>query len=200
MMAPQEDGVKQLEELTQSTVAGSDRRARLHEALEGKRQELESLGMAYNQWYTSNAIYLDDEISPRPTLEGDHVVEVQISTYPGSRLPHVWLDVPSRPNLVSTHDLAGKGSFSLLFGDGGEAWKLAAQSISKATGIPIASYGIGHGLDYTDIHRDWHRKRGVGEDGCVLVRPDRFVAWRSFAKPTNCEEKLRQVLDKVLAR
>jgi hypothetical protein len=156
--------------------------------------------MAYNQWYTSNAIHLDDEISPRPTLEGDHIVEVQISTYPGSRLPHVWLDVPSRPNLVSTLDLAGKGSFCLLFGVGGEAWKFAAQSISKVTGIPIVSYGIGHGLDYMDIHRNWHTKRGVGEDGCVLVRPDRFIAWRSLGKPTNCEEKLRQVLDKVLAR
>ncbi|KAH6857580.1 FAD binding domain-containing protein [Alternaria alternata] len=197
---PREDGVKQLEGLTQSTVAGSDRRSRLHEALEQKRQELESLGMAYNQWYTSNAIHLDDEISPRPTLEGDHIVEVQISTYPGSRLPHVWLDVPSRPNLVSTLDLAGKGSFCLLFGVGGEAWKFAAQSISKVTGIPIVSYGIGHGLDYMDIHRNWHTKRGVGEDGCVLVRPDRFIAWRSLGKPTNCEEKLRQVLDKVLAR
>lgn len=200
MAAPQEDGVKQLEELTQSTVAGSDRRGRLHEAFEQKRQELESLGMAYNRWYTSNAVYLDDESSPRPTLEGDHIVETQISTYPGSRLPHVWLDVPSRPNLVSTHDLAGKGSFCLLYGVGGEAWRFAAQSISKVTGIPIASYGIGHGLDYMDIHRNWHTKRGVGEDGCVLVRPDRFIVWRSFGKPTDCEEKLRQVLDKVLAR
>ncbi|KAH6642818.1 FAD binding domain-containing protein [Boeremia exigua] len=200
MVGSREDGVKKLEELTQPTSAGSDRRERLHEVLEHKRQELESVGLAYNHWYTSSAVYLDDEESPRPTLEGDQIVEVQISTYPGSRLPHVWLDMSSRSNLISTLDLAGKGSFCLLFGVGGEAWRAAAQRISSATNIPIVSYGIGHGLDYMDIRRDWRSKRGVAETGCVLVRPDRFVAWRSTGQPGNCEEKLMHVLDKVLFR
>ena len=200
MTASPEEGVKQLEELTQATAAGSARRARLQEALEQKRQELESLGMAYNQWYISDAVYLDDEDSPRPTLEGDPIVEAQISTYPGSRLPHVWLDGASRHTLESTLDLAGKGSFCLLVGVGGQAWRVAAENIGKATGIPVVSYGIGHGLEYTDIRRDWHRKSGVGETGCVLVRPDRFVAWRSVEQPNDCEKKLRQVLDKILSK
>jgi hypothetical protein len=26
-------------------------------------------------------------------------------------------------------------------------------------------------------YRDWVKIPGVGEDGCVLVRPDHFVAW-----------------------
>ncbi|KAH8593078.1 FAD binding domain-containing protein [Bisporella sp. PMI_857] len=200
MAAPPEEGIKQLAELKHATAEGSARRAKLHTILEYKRQELESLGIAYNQWYTSEAVYLDDEPDPRPALESDPVVTVQISTYPGSRLPHVWIDVPTRRKMISTHDLAGGASFCLLIGVGGECWRVAAKNIAKATGIPINIYGIGPGLEYVDVYRDWHRKRGVGEEGCVLVRPDRFIAWRSFEKGEDCEQKLRHVLDKVLSR
>lgn len=163
-------------------------------------QELGSLGLAYNQWYTSKAVYLEDELDPRPLLEGDPVVEVQVITFPGSRLPHVWLDIPERGNLTSTLDLAGKGRFCLLTGVGGGAWRDAAKNIQKKHGIPIVTYGIGPGLDYIDVYRDWFRKRGVDEHGCVLVRPDRFVAWRSVKVTDNCEAKLMQVLDQILSR
>ncbi|KAJ4410444.1 hypothetical protein N0V91_001930 [Didymella pomorum] len=67
MAVPCDEGVKQLEELTQPTAAGSNRRRRLHEAMELKRQELESLGIAHNQWYNTDAVYLHDEDAPRPS-------------------------------------------------------------------------------------------------------------------------------------
>lgn len=200
MTSPPGEGEKCIDELKAATAKGSARREKLHTALEDKRQELESLGLAYNHWYTSNAVYLDDEKEPRPTLEGDPIVNVQESTYPGSRLPHVWLDLPVRRKRISTQDLAGKGAFCLLTSVGGESWRLAAEQIKKDTGIPISIYGIGPGLDYADIHREWYRKRGTGDEGCVLVRPDRFVAWRSFGRADDCERKLRAVLDAVLVR
>ncbi|KAM5350982.1 hypothetical protein ACJ41O_003705 [Fusarium nematophilum] len=200
MKAPPEEGLRQLEELKRDTAEGSARRERLRETLEAKTQELESLGLGYNQWYTSDAVYLDDESEPRPALEGDPVVEVQISSYPGSRLPHVWVDVPTRKKMISTLDLAGKGSFCLLVGIEGNDWRAAAKSISEDTGIPINVYGIGFGQEYIDIYRDWHAKREVGEDGCILIRPDRFIAWRSFGKAQDCRQKLDHVLAKVLSR
>lgn len=201
MAAPSpEEGKKQIDELSATSAAGVARRAKLHEALEGKRQESESLGVAYNQWYTSDAVYLDDEGGPRPVLQGDPIVEVQVSTYPGSRLPHVWLDISTRGRSISTHDLAGKGAFTLFVGVGGDPWRTAAKNIKNATAIPINVYGIGFGLNYIDPFRDWRKKRGVDEDGCVLVRPDRFVAWRSLKQSANCEEKLLYILNKVLSR
>lgn len=193
-------GLKEVDELTEATEAGHARRAALHDALEVKRQELESLGLAHNQWYRSDAVYLTDELGPRPTLVGDPVVEVQISTFPGGRLPHVWLDIAERGNMKSTLDLAGKGKFCLFTGIGGEGWREAASAIAQKHGIPIQSYGIGPGLDYVDVFRDWHRKRGVNDDGCVLIRPDRFVAWRSTELAQDCEMKLRLVLNQILFR
>ncbi|KAF5011620.1 hypothetical protein FDECE_2283 [Fusarium decemcellulare] len=195
-----EEGMRQLAELSQVTPEGSARRARLHDALEQKTQELESLGIAYNQWYTSTAVFLEDEPSPRPRLEGDPVVEVQVGTYPGSRLPHVWVDSPTRQNMISTIDIAGKGSFCLLVGVNGGDWRAAAEEIKITTGIPINVFGIGPGQEYIDVYRDWHKKRGVGEDGCVLVRPDRFVAWRSAGKAQDYKQKLEHVLNIILSR
>ncbi|KAH8878792.1 hypothetical protein GQ53DRAFT_673387 [Thozetella sp. PMI_491] len=197
---PSDKGLDSAVKLASASVEGSSRRAKLHHALEIKRQEVESLGLAYNQWYTSEAVYSKDEDAPRPSLEGNPIVELQVSTYPGSRLPHAWLDIPERGRMISTLDLAGKGAFCLLTGVGGEAWRAAAENIQNRTGIQIRSFGLGPGLDYIDVHRDWHKRRGVQDDGCVLVRPDRFVAWRSDRLAENCTKKLEQVLDAILAR
>jgi hypothetical protein len=200
LAAPPEDGVKYIAELSSVSPEGKARRDKFHDALEAKRQELESLGLAYNHWYTSDAVYLGDETESRPEVVGDPIVNTQISTYPGSRLPHVWLDLPARRKKISTHDIAGKGSFCLLVGVGGKPWELAAERVKKATGIPLSTYGIGPGLNYIDIHRDWYRKRGVSDEGCVLVRPDRFVAWRSSGRVEDHYDKLLVVLDAVLLR
>lgn len=129
-----------------------------------------------NQWYESKAMYLEDEIQPRPPLEGNRLVQIQVCTYPGSRPPHAWLDQWStRRKEISTQDIAGKGSSCLLTGHGGDAWKQAADKISHNTGILIKSYGIGFGLNCHDVYRDWYTRREVEDDGCVLVRPGRFV-------------------------
>ena len=40
----------------------------------------------------------------------------------------------------------------------------------------------------------------MDEDGCVLVRPDRFVVWRSAKAVPDCEDKLLSVLNKILWR
>lgn len=195
-----EEGLRQINQLSEASEEGSARRLRLHKAFEGKRREGESIGMTMNQRYSSDAVYLDDERSPAPQVEGDHHVKILITSYPGNRLPHAWLDTPTRGKLRSTQDLAGSGSFSLFTGVGGEAWKQAAQNISKATGIPIAIYGIGFGLEYRDVYRQWQDNREIGEDGCILVRPDRFVAWRSTKMIPDCEGKLSHVLNSILWR
>ena len=92
--------------------------------------------------------------------------------------------------------MAGKARFSLFTGIGGQGWKDAAERISAELGVPIAAYSIGFRQDYEDRYLDWAKVRDIEESGCVLVRPDYFVAWRSQRWEQDGVEKLRtQELD-----
>jgi 2-polyprenyl-6-methoxyphenol hydroxylase-like FAD-dependent oxidoreductase len=206
----QAKAVKAVAELSQPGESGKKRRDAFDHALTvDKTFESDGLGLCYNQWYVSNAVVLDDEAGPRPAMkEGDDSrVVPQITTYPGTRLPHANLekqDVPGQvhPQLVSTQDIAGHGRFTLFISHGGQKWREAGEAIEKKTGIPLAVFGIGFGLslDYSDPWREWKHRSEVSEDGCVLVRPDRFVAWRSKDMVPDPEAKLMSVLDIILAR
>ena len=59
---------------------------------------------------------------------------------------------------------------------------------------------IGPFREYTDMYDDWARVREVAEDGCVLVRPDTHVAWRSHSMVDDPEAALTEVLQMVLDR
>jgi 2,4-dichlorophenol 6-monooxygenase len=60
---------------------------------------------------------------------------------------------------------------------------------------------IGPGREITDLYDDWARLREIGEDGCVLVRPDAHVAWRAPGLVPDPElaltDALRLLLDRV---
>ncbi|KAH9879354.1 hypothetical protein J1614_002793 [Plenodomus biglobosus] len=186
-------------ELRAATPAGAKRRAALREAIQGTAREFHAVGVEMNQRYVSEAVYLHDE-GPRPHLPSDPVLYREITTFPGSRVPHAWLNTRVPGKQFSTIDLAGKGRFSLFTGVGGEKWKAAAKAAGDALGIEIAVYSIGWFQDYEDVYFDWARRREVDDDGCVLVRPDLFVAWRSMAMIDDAEEKLVRVVKSILGR
>lgn len=116
-------------------------------------------------------------------------------------MPHAWLNrcCPEEP--ISTVDLAGRGGFTLLTGIGGAAWKEAAGAISKAAQADITPHVVGFGQEWVDVYSDWEKIRGVNESGAILVRLDRFVAWRCqgiIADVQKREEKLLQVMKSIL--
>jgi hypothetical protein len=129
----------------------------------------------------------------------DPVLYHQPTTYPGARVPHAWLNTTIPSKAISTIDLTGHGRFTLLTGVGGDPWKQAAAVASEKLGIPITALSIGPRQDYTDPYFAWARIREVDDYGCVLVRPDRFVAWRSKARPEDCEGVLLRVLQSILS-
>ena len=53
--------------------------------------------------------------------------------------------------------------------------------------------------DWHDVYFEWEKIREVEEDGCILVRPDRFVAWRSMELVDNPTEKLLDVMKTILS-
>jgi 2-polyprenyl-6-methoxyphenol hydroxylase-like FAD-dependent oxidoreductase len=189
-----------MEELKAPTKAGRSRRKVLNDAIDGTAHEFHGIGVEMNHRYVSDAVVLDDETGEPPQWPEDKVLYHLPSTYPGSRLPHAWLN--KRLPMVehtSTHDLAGHGVFCLLTGVGGEGWKSAALAVEKELGVVVRAYSIGWEQDWEDVYRDWARKREVEEDGCVLVRPDRFICWRSQGSG-NEQERLVGVVRKILGK
>jgi hypothetical protein len=190
---------KILLELSEATPEGRQRRIALQNAITQTSHEFHGLGIEMGQVYTGPGIYDGDETAPYKRQgrgAEDEVLFYDPSTYPGCRLPHVWLNqaVPTYP--VSTIDLAGHGAFTLFTGIGGAAWKGAAEKVSVESGIPIHVHCIGFRQEWEDTYYDWERLRGVDEDGAVLVRPDRVVAWR--AQSNQGVSKLSQVMRAIL--
>jgi hypothetical protein len=185
-------------ELSADSPQGRDRRTRLQAALRAMDREEHGLGIEMNQRYTSSAIYKSDQ-GDMPIFNTDPMEHYQPTTYPGARLPHVWLNhaIPSKQ--ISTIDLAGKEKFALFTGIGGEQWKIAAQALSTEFGLPITAYSIGFRQDYEDMYNDWAAIRDVSESGCVLVRPDYFVAWRCEKWDEEGASKLRIAMKAILS-
>lgn len=199
MMDPDKEARKKvLAQFDDPGPTGRKRRQDFQKGIESTATEFHGLGIEMNQRYFSDAVYLEDEGSPPPPPE-DTVMELQITTYPGRRLPHAWLNKRTPETKFSTIDLAGHGQFSLLTGPGGQGWKTAAEKVGKTLGLEIKTYSIGWKQDYEDMYFDWARRREVEEDGCVLVRPDRFVAWRSTEMIPDTDAKLEKVMRKILS-
>ncbi len=180
-----------------NTPDGAAQREALRKALELKNYEFNAHGVELGHRYRSAAVVGDG--TPEPAYTRDPELYYHPTTWPGARLPHVWLaDATGKKH--STHDLAGKGRFALLTGISGEEWTAAAKQVADRLGIEIAGYVIGPGREYIDVYDDWARAREVGEDGCVLVRPDAHVAWRSAGLVADPADDLERVLRGVLDR
>lgn len=185
-------------QLSEATSEGCARRAALKAAVEQTSREFHGLGIEMNQRYESSAISVSTE-EMKPPYKKDEVLFYQPSTYPGSRLPHAWLNSSSPTTPVSTIDLAGKGKFTLLSGIGGKQWKAASAIVTKELGVSINTYMIGFRQDYEDVYSTWSEMREVEESGCILVRPDRFVCWRCKKLPSDSTEALRIAMRSILA-
>jgi 2-polyprenyl-6-methoxyphenol hydroxylase-like FAD-dependent oxidoreductase len=188
-----------LAEFDDKGAVGRARRAAFQAGIEKTDTEFHGLGVEMNQQYRSSAVYQLDE-PHGPALPEDAARYRLISTYPGMRLPHAWLNTRVPGRKFSTIDLAGHGIFCLFTGPGGEKWKAAAKSIGDKVGVQIRAYSIGWKEDYEDVYFDWAKRREVEEHGCVLVRPDRFIAWRSESVVDDTEGQLEKVMRHVLCR
>jgi len=178
----------------EDTPLAAERRKKLREAIAYKVYEFDAHGVEMNQRYQSAAVVSDG--TPEPAFNEDAELVAQATTWPGARLPHVWLEKDRKA--LSSLDLAGAGRFTLLTSIGGDAWVLAAEEVSVQTGVAIEAVTIGPGCDVEDPFGDWARAREVEDNGCVLVRPDHHVAWRSMGASTTALSDLTQVMSTIL--
>ncbi|KAK0704653.1 FAD binding domain-containing protein [Lasiosphaeris hirsuta] len=205
-MSPLGSGATVLAELRSPGPEGRARRVKLREAAVHVEREVNGLGHEMNQQYAGAGVYTADEEAPFAYTNKaalDPVLHHQPSTYPGRRVPHVWLNKALPEKRISTIDLTGHGAFTLLTGHGGAPWKEAAQTVSDMLGVTIKAYSIGFRQDWEDVYLQWGDLRSVEESGAVLVRPDRVVAWRAQdlspdGSTADCEERLAKVMKSIL--
>jgi 2,4-dichlorophenol 6-monooxygenase len=165
--------------------------------MRAQSMEFSELNVEYGYRYASSAIVPDG--TPEPESPDDIRVYVP-STRPGAPLPHAWIDDGDgrrRP----IKDLVAPGHFLLIAGEDGQAWCDAAAEVAAATGVPLDALRIGHvDGDLFDPRCMWLRQRGIAAAGAVLIRPDRFVAWRSLGAADDPAAELSAALETILAQ
>jgi 2,4-dichlorophenol 6-monooxygenase len=171
-------------------------RAAIREAIAFKKYEFDAHGVEMNQRYTSGAVVTDEQVEPAFQLDAE--LHYQPTTWPGARLPHVWVFDQNGSRKTSTLDLCGHGHFTILTGIGGEAWVAAAEALSKEMDMPITAHLIGPRRKITDHNGDWARASEISDSGCLLVRPDHHVAWRVADMTDDPVADLRRVLRAIL--
>ena len=173
---------------------GGEQRTALLAGLELMHGQFNAHGVELGQRYRSRAVAAEETPPPEPARDADLYFEP--STYPGSPIPHAWLTIGDED--VSTLDVCGYDRFTLVTGAGGETWIDAAGKVGAELGVAIEGVSISLGLETNDVYGDWIRRREVGDRGCLLVRPDRIVAWRAFDLPDDPAAALRDVMSEIL--
>jgi 2,4-dichlorophenol 6-monooxygenase len=190
----EEDGWASLAGLYEPGEEGDCRRAALRDAVEVTNYQFNAHGVEIGYRYRHGAIVTDG--TPEPVSPRDAQLYYHPTTWPGAHLPHVWLERDGQQ--LSSLDLVAGARFALLTGIGGEGWSEAAQAAEKATGVGVDVHIIGSRDGIIDIYGDWDRLRGVGSTGCVLVRPDRHVAWRAQHIDRDATRLLHEVMQQLL--
>jgi 2,4-dichlorophenol 6-monooxygenase len=171
-------------------------RASLRSEIDKMKYEYHAHGVELNRQYVSGAIVPDETATA--TYVRDAELYYQPTTRPGASLPHAWLGSRLPSPRISTLDVVGKGRFTLLTGHGGQAWRAAATAVTEALSVEVSVISIGPYLDYEDLYGTWRQLCEVEEEGCVFVRPDLHVAWRSSTLPLDPTAALARVMQQLL--
>jgi 2,4-dichlorophenol 6-monooxygenase len=172
-----------------------ERRHGLTRAVATHSFEFHQHGIDYGYSYRSPAVVVDG--TPEPARI-DPVRLYEMGTRPGQPLPHAWVERAGER--LALGSLADDGHFVLIAGEEGAQWVAAAEKLAVERGLPLRAGTVGFGdVDYVDVWCAWLRHRGITAEGAVLVRPDRFVAFRADAPVADPHAALSDALDQILA-
>ncbi|KAL2689098.1 hypothetical protein Neosp_003150 [[Neocosmospora] mangrovei] len=192
-----EQGFASLQALFADGPGAEERRRKLEEQVNLGNRRSNALGLHLGQRYSASNAVIEDG-TPFPPRKRDPVLYYEPTTHPGAYLPHAWVE--HKHQRLSTLDIIQHGSFGLLIGIGGRPWEDAAKRVSEETGLDLPTYSIGYRCTYDDVLGEWASRREIGDYGVLLVRPDRFIAWRSSHRPEDPTAALRSAVLWLLAR
>ena len=192
-----EENMARLRRLWSGRPEDAELRSSVLRAMRAQSMEFGELNVEYGYSYESAAVVPDGTPTPDPI---DDIRVYQPSTRPGAPLPHAWLD-DQHGNRGAIKDLVTPGRFLLIAGEDGEAWCEAARQLAAEANLPLDALRIGHlDGDLYDPRCAWIRHRQITTDGAILVRPDRFIAWRHATASEDPRGALAAALSQLLAR
>jgi 2-polyprenyl-6-methoxyphenol hydroxylase-like FAD-dependent oxidoreductase len=133
-----------------------------------QRKSNEMIGAELGYRYVGSPLI---SIEPGEAPEHDFMTYVP-STWPGARLPHVWLK-----DHTAVQDHIGYGDHYTLLRFGARADTSALEQAMQATGAPFKR------LDFDDAHA-----REIYGHDLMLLRPDMHIVWRGNAPPEDAEK------------
>jgi putative polyketide hydroxylase len=137
-------------------------------------------------------VYRSAAVLPEPEVQLPlHLNPRESRAAPGTRAPHYWLERNGQQ--LSTLDLIGR-NFTLFAAPGGEMWRDAARR--ACSGVAIDPYRVG--AEVSDPSGGFAAAYGLEASGCVLIRPDGFVAWRARKADPAAVSSLPEILQTVL--
>ena len=194
---PPEQNLQLLRRMWSERPEDAAHRSTVLRAMRAQSMEFNELNVEYGYAYDSPAIVPDGTAAAVPV---DDIRVYEPTTRPGAPLPHAWID-DENGNRRAIKDLVAPGRFLLIAGEDGHAWCEAAQQLAEEMGLPLDTVRIGHlDGDLYDPRCGWLRRRQIAGDGALLVRPDRFVAWRAQTAADDPRSELAAALCRILAR
>ena len=123
-----------------------------------------------------------------------HETPLEPTSAAGARAPHLWLDCSGNKSI---HDMLAIDGYTLLVPKSYHHmyWLDAGNSLKKE--FPLKTVVVSH-PQFCSLYKITH-------SGCVLVRPDAYIAWKAAGIPLEtesetetCKNKLRGVLRRIL--
>ncbi len=151
-------------EIRDATAAGAAARDHLATVADvEQRKTNEMIGAELGYRYVGSPVIVDEPGGP------EHLFREYVpTTWPGARLPHVWLG-----DRTALHDRIGDG-YTLLRLRAAAAETSALERAMRASGAPFRRLAV-----------DDERARAVYGYDLILVRPDLHVVWRSNRTPED---------------
>lgn len=184
------EGLGALAELVGTDDGAAQRREQLRAAIALQHYQFNCHGVEYGPSYRAGAFTAERDGERDPELYHRH------STAAGCCLPHAWIE--HHKNRISTLDAMQPGAFTVITGIGGEEWRAAAMAVSRALGLPISVVCIDYRQEFADVYGRWAEVREIGGSGCLLVRPDRYIAWQCMTLPAQPRRELERVMRNLL--
>ena len=163
---------------------GSEIRERIKRYVQANQFENQDFGIELDYRYTRSPVITSDEEGQEPTWNRSSYTP---STWPGSRVPSVWLKDGKR----NIFELLGSGpSFTLVDFTTDANYALVFANEAKQLAIPLKTICLPEECHVREI---WERD-------AILVRPDDHVAWRAkrkiSEKPSTAQ--VGQILKKAI--